>query len=170
MLRGFYTKLGQIMSGLDGGIIPREYVETLKVLQSDVPPEPLERMIEILESELGCKVEEVFSSFEPKPLGAASIGQVHRATLLDGTPVVVKIQYPETEKNFRLDIATLRSFCEVSGTKNLQASALVVALLICCHPVGRECSNGSSSVSFSCQCPFQFIIISFATPDSDAEW
>jgi predicted unusual protein kinase regulating ubiquinone biosynthesis (AarF/ABC1/UbiB family) len=114
MLRGFYTKLGQIISGLDGGIFPSEYVESLKVLQSDVPPEPLERIISILEDELGCRVEEVFSSFEATPLGAASIGQVHKATLLDGTPVVVKVQYPETEKNFRLDIATLRSFCEVS--------------------------------------------------------
>ena len=53
-----------------------------------------------------------YASFSMEPLGAASIGQTHRATLLDGTEVVVKVQYPDVETYFRLDIATCRFFME----------------------------------------------------------
>ena len=71
----------------------------------------------IVESELGCPLEQVFSSFEDEPIGAASIGQVHRATLRDtGGRVVVKVQYPEVEEYFRYDMQTLNWFIVQSGT------------------------------------------------------
>jgi hypothetical protein len=76
-------------------------------LQENVPPQPFETVRATIESELGKPLREVFKSFDRKPLGAASIGQVHRATLHDGTPVVVKVQYPDTERFFRLDFQTL---------------------------------------------------------------
>lgn len=56
----------------------------------------------------------VFSHIAEKPLGAASIGQVHSASLLDGTPVVLKVQYPEVERTFRADMSTVKTFCKLA--------------------------------------------------------
>eukprot|EP00957_Ditylum_brightwellii_P020425 1540026-Ditylum_brightwellii.AAC.1 len=59
-------------------------------------------------------MEEIFSSFDPEPIGAASIGQVHRAKLIDGRPVVVKIMYPEVERIFRGDVRTIKMFAQIA--------------------------------------------------------
>eukprot|EP00966_Prymnesium_polylepis_P164327 3799055-Prymnesium_polylepis.3 len=93
-LRGFYVKVGQLCAGFPGDGLPPPYKESLKVLQENVPPQPFDRIKQIVEAELGCAVEEVFAHFDATPLGAASIGQVHRARLRDGADVVVKVQYP----------------------------------------------------------------------------
>jgi len=106
-LRGFYVKVAQMIAGMPDMIVPKPYLDNLKCLLEDVPAQPFSTMRVILEDELGCEINEVFKSFEESPIGAASIGQVHRAQLIDGTNVVVKIQYPETEKYFRLDLATI---------------------------------------------------------------
>ena len=112
-LRGFYVKVGQICAGFPGDGLPEPYRESLKILQEAVPPQPYARIKAITEAELGCKIEEVFAEFEGEPIGAASIGQVHRARLHDGTSVVVKIQYPEVERNFRMDFATVLAIFKV---------------------------------------------------------
>lgn len=106
-LRGFYVKVGQLCAGFPGDGLPAPYKESLKVLQENVPPQPFARIKAIAEAEMGCALEDVFAEFEGVPLGAASIGQVHRARLHDGTTVVVKVQYPECEKHFRMDFATI---------------------------------------------------------------
>ncbi len=107
-LRGFYVKIGQIMAGAPD-VLPKPYAQSLKVLQEDVPPQPFETIRAIVESELGCPLEDAFETFSETPLGAASIGQVHLATLPGGSrPVIVKVQYPETERFFRLDFATIK--------------------------------------------------------------
>lgn len=108
-LRGFYVKVGQLCAGFPGDGLPPPYKESLKVLQEDVPPQPFSRIKQIIEAELGRPLETVFSEFETTPIGAASIGQVHRARLLDGTDVVAKVQYPECEVHFRLDFTTIKS-------------------------------------------------------------
>lgn len=110
-LRGFYVKVGQLCAGFPGDGLPLPYKESLKVLQEHVPPQPFERIRAIAEGEIGCKLEDVFAEFDAEPIGAASIGQVHRARLLDGTEVVVKVQYPECESNFRMDFTTIVSIC-----------------------------------------------------------
>lgn len=112
-LRGFYVKVGQICAGFPGDGLPEPYRESLKILQEAVPPQPYGRIKAIVESELGCTLEEVFLEFEGEPIGAASIGQVHRAILHDGTSVVVKVQYPEVERNFRMDFATVLAIFRV---------------------------------------------------------
>lgn len=106
-LRGFYVKMGQIAGG-QPDILPQPYVDHLKILQENVPPQPFETIKAIVESELGCSIEEAFKSFAKEPLGAASIGQVHLAEMFDGTKVIVKVQYPETERFFRLDFNTMK--------------------------------------------------------------
>ena len=79
-------------------LLPESIEEELAVLQDDVPARPFPDILAIVEAELGCSVHDVFATFEEKALGAASIGQAHRATLRDGTEVVVKVQYPDVEK------------------------------------------------------------------------
>ena len=114
-LRGFYVKVGQLCAGFPGDGLPAPYKASLKVLQEDVPPQPYARIKQIAEAELGCPLEDIFADFEATPIGAASIGQVHRARLHDGTDVVVKIQYPECERNFRLDFATIMSIFKLGA-------------------------------------------------------
>eukprot|EP00947_MAST-08B_sp_MAST-8B-sp1_P003688 g3688.t1 len=113
-MRGYYIKATQMMVG--AGMLPDAYEEHLKVLLDEVPARPLEVVKGILEAELGCPTEEVFESFSDTPIGAASIGQVHLAKIKgSGTPVVVKIQYPEVEAFFHLDMLTIKNFCVASG-------------------------------------------------------
>ena len=86
-----YIKLGQIMS-LHSDILPKEYCEELMKLCSDVEPMPFEQVEEVLYESFGCKWNESFSRIDKKPLGAASIAQVHYAVLKSGDEVVVKVQ------------------------------------------------------------------------------
>lgn len=112
-LRGFYIKCGQICAANFGDAFPEIWQKTMSVLQDQCPAEDFESVIlPILRSELDYDA--VFASFEQTPIGSASIGQVHRAVLKDGTPVVVKICYPHVERLLRGDVRTIRAFCEVA--------------------------------------------------------
>ena len=88
-----FVKLGQLMSTRDD-LLPPEFIAELRSLQDEVVPVPWTLVRELLAAELGAPVEEVFTQFERQPLAAASIGQVHRATLHSGEQVVVKVQRP----------------------------------------------------------------------------
>ena len=79
----------------------------MKVLHSDAPKSPLSDIQHILEKELNCKVEDIFASFEDMPIGAASLAQVHRATLHDGQVVAVKVQHRDVQKHAAVDMKTL---------------------------------------------------------------
>ena len=98
---GFYIKIGQVLSGMPA--LPRPWMESLRTLQRDVPARPVDEIVDLIESDFGCSLEEVgLRNFSVQPLGAASIGQAHKATL-NGKDVVVKVMYPEGERFFRLD-------------------------------------------------------------------
>lgn len=103
---GAYIKVGQYVGSLDY-LLPSEYVQTMKVLHNDAPRSPLGDIHHVIEEELHCKVNEVFVSFEEKPIGAASLAQVHRATLHDGRVVAVKVQHRDVQKHAAVDMATL---------------------------------------------------------------
>ena len=103
---GAYIKVGQYVGSLDY-LLPSEYVQTMKVLHSDAPQSPLGDIHHVIEEELQCKVSEVFVSFEQKPIGAASLAQVHKATLQDGRVVAVKVQHRDVQKHAAVDMATL---------------------------------------------------------------
>jgi len=75
-----------------------------------VPPFPNDLAFEILEAELGRPIAEVYSEIGPEPVAAASLGQVYRATLLDGTDVAVKVQRPGAEATIALDLYILRAY------------------------------------------------------------
>ncbi|MFG3255803.1 ABC1 kinase family protein [Streptomyces sp. NPDC048172] len=88
-----FVKLGQLLS-TRRDLLPPEFIDELSKLQNEVPPAPWAQVREQLEAELGAAPEECFKDFDPTPLAAASIAQVHRATLADGRPVVVKVRRP----------------------------------------------------------------------------
>ncbi|RLN06549.1 hypothetical protein BBJ28_00024753, partial [Nothophytophthora sp. Chile5] len=77
----------------------------------DAPAKPVEEIAAIIEQSYGKPLDQVFRSIDTKPLGAASIGQAHRAVLLDGEEVAVKVQHPDAETFFRWDIKTIQDFC-----------------------------------------------------------
>jgi predicted unusual protein kinase regulating ubiquinone biosynthesis (AarF/ABC1/UbiB family) len=112
-LKGVAQKLGQMLSYLDG-VLPSElapiYQRALSQLQSSAPALPLEAIRRVVESELLRNLEDAFAFFSPHPFAAASVGQVHRARLHDGTEVVVKIQYPDVERAFESDLKNLKLF------------------------------------------------------------
>ncbi|KAL7546219.1 hypothetical protein ACHAWF_009558 [Thalassiosira exigua] len=80
----------------------------------ECPSRPFKVVKSIVESEFGKALEDVFATFEESPVGAASIGQVHRATLKNGTDVVVKVMYPGVEDVFRGDVRTIKMFAQVA--------------------------------------------------------
>ena len=104
---GMLVKLGQIASTRTD-VLPAATTEELAKLRADVRTVPEEEIRAVLEAELGEPVERAFASFEFEPLAAASIGQTHRAVLVDGTPVVVKVQRPGIDEVVARDAAVLR--------------------------------------------------------------
>ncbi len=101
-----FIKFGQIVSSRRDLITDEFYIELCQ-LQSNVPPFPAKEAREIIERELKGRMEILFDRFEDKPVGGASMAQVHRAILPNGTPVAVKVQRPDIEKTITMDLAIL---------------------------------------------------------------
>jgi predicted unusual protein kinase regulating ubiquinone biosynthesis (AarF/ABC1/UbiB family) len=102
-----FIKVGQLFS-TRADIFPGEYVEELAKLQDKVPAFSYEQVEAIIQQELGKKIPELFHTFEPIPLAAASLGQVHKAVLHSGEAVVVKVQRPGLKKLFEIDLQILK--------------------------------------------------------------
>jgi ubiquinone biosynthesis protein len=101
-----YIKLGQIISSGEG-IFPAELVDQFKRLRDKVPPEPFATVRAVVEDDLGAPLDELFTHFDRSPLAAASIAQVHAATLRTGERVVVKVQRPSVARLVRQDLAVM---------------------------------------------------------------
>ena len=114
-LRGLYIKLGQVLS-VTALPIPEQYRAQFRTLQSDVPGwEEFDTTIKpTLEKELGRPLADIFESIDPEPIGAASIGQAHRAKLRDGgKEVVVKVQYRDASWKVPADIDCVGDFLRI---------------------------------------------------------
>ncbi|NBC25618.1 MAG: phosphotransferase [Bacteroidetes bacterium] len=107
-LRGTALKIAQSLS-IDQGFLPDEFAEVMTQAQYSVPPINRSLVRSIIKQELGSYPELLFDSFDTKATAAASIGQVHRARLKDGTPVAVKIQYPGVRDTITSDLGLAKS-------------------------------------------------------------
>lgn len=101
-----FIKFGQIVSTRPD-LVPPDFITELSRLRDEVPPEPWEPIKTCIEAELGHSIEELFATFDPHPIAAASLGQVHVATLSDGAEVVVKAQRPNIERIINVDLDIL---------------------------------------------------------------
>jgi predicted unusual protein kinase regulating ubiquinone biosynthesis (AarF/ABC1/UbiB family) len=110
-MKGAAMKIGQVLSFLDVGLVPPEYQEEfqkkLAKLRDAAPTVTFKDMRKVIESQLEEPFKEVFEEFDEEPIAAASIGQVYRATLADGRPVAVKVQYPGVAAAVRADMQNL---------------------------------------------------------------
>lgn len=102
-----YVKMGQIASNRSD-LLPKEYCEAFEKLRANVPPVPFETVISIIERALNASWTSVFATIEQTPLGSASIAQVHKATLLDGTVVAIKIRRPGIVEQMAEDIMLMK--------------------------------------------------------------
>ncbi len=101
-----FVKFGQLLSTRPD-VVPPDIVVELRALQDDVRPFPFEQAERVIEQELGNTLERLFLEFDPVPVAAASIGQVHRATLPNGRRVAVKVQRPGAPRKIEADLGLL---------------------------------------------------------------
>jgi predicted unusual protein kinase regulating ubiquinone biosynthesis (AarF/ABC1/UbiB family) len=106
-----FIKVGQLFS-TRADLFPSAYVGELSKLQDQVPAFTFEQVEKIIQEDLGKSVQQLFASFDPLPLAAASLGQVHKAKLKSGEEIVVKIQRPGLKKLFAIDLAILKKIAQ----------------------------------------------------------
>ncbi|MEO8124080.1 MAG: AarF/ABC1/UbiB kinase family protein [Burkholderiales bacterium] len=113
-LRGAAMKIGQMVSMQGEDLLPAEFAQALSALRSQAAPMPSQQLHRVLGREYGAGWQRRFTSFDPEPVAAASIGQVHRATAADGRDLALKIQYPGVARSIASDVdnvaALLRLF------------------------------------------------------------
>jgi hypothetical protein len=111
-----FAKLGQILSTRPD-LLPPEFISELARLQDDMPPISQAEVVAVLEGELGVPWEDAFAHIDATPLAAGTIAQVHRATLPDGSAVVLKVQRPTAERQILEDLALLEMFAQKAGSR-----------------------------------------------------
>ena len=117
-----YIKIGQIMS-LHSDILPKRYCDELMCLRSEVTPMEFPEVKEVIEQAYGCPWNEIFAFISDTPLGSASIAQVHRAELLSGEQVVIKVQRTGIYEIMARDIGLLRKAVKLMPPISLKGMA-----------------------------------------------
>ena len=120
-------KLGQMLS-TRSDIMPPAYQHELAALQDAVPPVPVAAIRGVVTTALGRPIETVYATFDETPLATASIGQVHAATLADGTEVVVKVRRPGVVAQVNADLTLLRHLAQAFSSASEQTSGYCCAL------------------------------------------
>lgn len=125
-LKGLFIKVGQFLS-VRVDVLPKAYTRELTRLQDQVPPADFAEIRQRVEQELKSPIGKVFREFNPIPIAAASLGQVHEARLHDGTRVAVKVQYPGIEEVVNCDLEILRLIMKWYGMfrKEFQSTFLL---------------------------------------------
>jgi ubiquinone biosynthesis protein len=126
---GMFVKLGQVVSTRTDLVSP-EFAAELSLLQDEVRPAERDAIEALLDDELGAPCSEVFGSFDWHPIAAASIGQVYRAQLHDGSPVVVKVQRPGVGDTVEVDLSVLEELGKVAVTRTAWGSEYHVSELV----------------------------------------
>eukprot|EP01018_Ginkgo_biloba_P028577 Gb_41116 [translate_table: standard] len=103
--KGFYIKAGQFMASMQQ--VPKEYIATLSILQDQAIPCNFRAIKQVFKNNFGKDLSDIYVTFDEKPIAAASIAQVHHATLSDGKKVAVKVQYPGLQQQLIVDITTM---------------------------------------------------------------
>ena len=116
-----FIKFGQILS-TRSDIMPPDYLEELSYLQDEVPPVSWDEAREVVETELGAPIEDLFAQVDPIPIASASLAQVHVAQLVGGQEVVVKIQRPNIEKTVNLDLDIIYDLAHTAEQRIATAS------------------------------------------------
>jgi ubiquinone biosynthesis protein len=129
-----YVKVGQMVSSR-ADVLPAAWRTELDKLQNTVPPFPYEQVEAIVRSELGAPPDTLFASFDHEPLGAASLAQVHRATLPDGSEVVVKVQRPNVQAMVRADLGNMEDLARQAERRVATARTMNLAAMI--HEFGQ---------------------------------
>ncbi len=107
-LGGLFIKVGQLFSILSN-FLPPAFKEPLESLQDQLPSRSFSEIKTTIEKELGQELNKIFLKFDQTPLGTASIGQTHQATLLDGRHVVVKVQHADIQETAQIDLAIIKN-------------------------------------------------------------
>lgn len=123
-----FIKLGQILSTRPD-VLPPAFIEEFEKLQDKVPSFPYEEVVQQLVRELGHP-DEIFAEFDPEPLAAASIGQVHKGKLKTGEKVIVKVQRPNIEKTVENDLEILVELAHLSELRSAEARRIGIAAMI----------------------------------------
>lgn len=118
-----YIKLGQMLSNRPD-FVPEPLIKELEKLLDKVPPFGIEKAREIIEAELGKPIDEIFLYLDEIPIGSASIGQVHRARLINGDDVVVKVQRPDAKRQVVADLSLIREFVKLTENYFIKAGIL----------------------------------------------
>lgn len=122
-----YVKIGQIASNRSD-LLPKGYCDAFEKLRADVPPMPFDTVVECLETSFDASWQTVFSSIEEKPLGSASIAQVHKATLHDGTVVAVKVRRPGIAQEMAEDITLIKHLIALAEFSNMAPDNLMLTI------------------------------------------
>ena len=118
-----FVKVGQILS-MRSEILPQSFCDELAKLRADADPMPYSTVLDVLATEYGRPADEVFAHIDPKPLGSASLAQVHRATLKTGEDVAIKVQRPGVRETMAQDVSIMRSIAK-AATKVIRTSQIV---------------------------------------------
>ncbi|XP_024378992.1 protein ABC transporter 1, mitochondrial [Physcomitrium patens] len=137
-MRGAALKVGQMLSIQDESIVPRPILEALERVRQGADVMPKRQLMKVIEAELGPNWQDRLQSFDPEPIASASIGQVHRAILKDGTVVAMKIQYPGVANSIDSDIENVRRLLDYTNVipKGLY---LDQAMRVAKDELAREC-------------------------------
>ncbi|KAG0308603.1 hypothetical protein BGZ98_007457 [Dissophora globulifera] len=111
---GIYCKAGQHVASLTY-VVPAEYTDTLSVLQDRAPFKSMKEVEQVFLEEFGERPQDLFKEFDPVPMAAASLAQVHRAVTMDGRLAAVKVQYNDVSRLFQTDMWTMQTLSNMVG-------------------------------------------------------